>query len=143
MADEALSGPETAFAVAQAGGADVFALKISQSGGLFAGAKVAAIAEAAGIGLYGGTMLEGAVGTVASAQLFSTFPKLEWGTELFGPLLLTEEILSEPLDYSEFSLAVPAGPGLGIDLDEGQVKRFRRDRAERSLHVVSNLMTGS
>ncbi len=53
MADESLQGPETAFEVAQAEAADVFALKILQSGGLFAAAKVAAIAEAAGIGLYG------------------------------------------------------------------------------------------
>jgi len=143
MADEALNGPETAFQVAQSEGADVFALKIAQSGGLFAGAKVGAIAEAAGIGLYGGTMLEGAIGTAASAHLFSTFAKLEWGTELFGPLLLTEEILAEPLDYSDFSLKVPTEPGLGIRLDEGQVGRFRRDRAERSLHVLPQLKTGS
>ena len=143
MADEALHGPETAFHFAQAEAADVFALKILQSGGLFAGAKVAAIAEASGIGLYGGTMLEGAVATIASAQLFSTFAKMEWGTELFGPLLLTEEILEEPLDYSEFSLKVPDGPGLGIALNEGQLTRFRRDRQERSLHVVPKLMTGS
>jgi muconate cycloisomerase len=143
MADEALHGPETAFQFAQAEAADVFALKILQSGGLFAGAKVAAIAEASGIGLYGGTMLEGAVATIASAQLFSTFAKMEWGTELFGPLLLTEEILEEPLDYSEFSLKVPDGPGLGIALDESQLNRFRRDRQERSLHVVTKLKTGS
>jgi muconate cycloisomerase len=143
MADEALHGPETAFHFAQAEAADVFALKILQSGGLFAGAKVAAIAEASGIGLYGGTMLEGAVATIASAQLFSTFAKMEWGTELFGPLLLTEEILEVPLDYSEFSLKVPDGPGLGITLDESQLNRFRRDRQERSLHVVTKLKTGS
>ena len=143
MADEALSGPETAFQLAQSAAADVFALKIAQSGGLFAAAKVAAIAEAAGIGLYGGTMLEGAVGTVASAQLFSTLSKLEWGTELFGPLLLTEEILEEPLDYSEFSLKVPTGDGLGISIDEDRLNCFRRDRAERSFHVLPNLKTGS
>lgn len=136
MADESLQGPETAFQVAQAEAADVFALKILQSGGLFATAKVAAIAEAAGIGLYGGTMLEGGICTAASAHLFSTFAKLEWGTELFGPLLLTEELLEQPLDYSEFSLAVPTGPGLGIALDESQLDRFRRDRSERSLHVL-------
>jgi muconate cycloisomerase len=140
MADEALNGPDTAFQVAALAGADVFALKIAQSGGLFAGAKVAAIAEAAGIGLYGGTMLEGPVGTIASAHLFSTFAKLEWGTELFGPLLLTEEILEEPLDYSDFTLAVPSGPGLGIALDEKSLNRFRRDRTERSVHL---LKTGS
>ena len=67
--------------------------RLRSPGGLFAAARVAAIADAAGIGLYGGTMLEGAVGTVASAHLFATFPDIEWGTELFGPLLLTEEIL--------------------------------------------------
>lgn len=137
MADEALNGPETAFVLAAQGAADVFALKIEQSGGLLAAAKVAAIAEAAGIGLYGGTMLEAGVGTAASAHLFSTLGRLEWGTELFGPLLLTEEILETPLDYSDFGLTVPTGPGLGITLSERQLNRFRRDRAERSLHVVS------
>jgi muconate cycloisomerase len=143
MADEALSGPETAFQLAQLAAADVFALKIAQSGGLFATARVAAIAEAAGIGLYGGTMLEGGVGTAASAHLFSTFPRLEWGTELFGPLLLTEEILEEPLEYGEFGLKVPTGPGLGISIDEDRLNRFRRDRAERSFHVLANRKTGS
>jgi muconate cycloisomerase len=88
-------------------------------------------------------MLEGAVGTVASAQLFATFPELEWGTELFGPLLLGEEILVQPLDYSEFSLAVPSGPGLGIELDEDRLERFRRDRPERSVHALPGRKTGT
>jgi len=86
-------------------------------------------------------MLEGAVSSVASAHLFATFIHLEWGTELFGPLLLTEEILTEPLDYSEFSLAVPSGPGLGIALDESKLNRFRRDRLERSMHTTSKPKT--
>jgi len=127
MADEALHGPQSAFDYAASAGADVFAVKIAQSGGLYAAGKVAAIAEAAGIGLYGGTMLEAGVGTAASAQLFATFPKLSFGTELFGPLLLTEEILTEPLHYADFSLTIPSGPGLGITLDEDRVAFFRRD----------------
>ena len=143
MADEALRGPETAFDFAADAAADVFAVKIMQSGGLFAAARVAAIADAAGIGLYGGTMLEAAVGTAAGAQLFSTFPNLDWGTELFGPLLLTEEILTEPLDYSEFSLRVPTGPGLGIQLDEDKLAHFRRDRLSRSVHPVPKLKAGA
>ncbi len=143
MADESLRGPETAFDFATDAAADVFAVKIMQSGGLFAAARVAAIADAAGIGLYGGTMLEAAVGTAAGAQLFSTFPNLEWGTELFGPLLLTEEILTEPLDYSEFSLRVPTGPGLGIHLDEAKLVHFRRDRVSRSVHPMPKLKAGA
>jgi hypothetical protein len=57
---------------------------------------VAAIGDAAGIELYGGTMLEGAIGTIASAHAFATFRELQWGTELFGPLLLTEKSWPRP-----------------------------------------------
>lgn len=128
MADESLTGPASAFALARVAGADVFAVKIEQSGGLLEALQVAAIADAAGIELYGGTMLEGAVGTMASAHVFATFRQLQWGTELFGPLLLTEEILAEPLQYRDFQLAVPTTPGLGIALDEDRVQHFRRDR---------------
>lgn len=128
MADESLVGPASAFALARAFAADVFAIKIEQSGGLQAAQKVAAIADAANIQLYGGTMLEGAVGTMASAHVFSTFRELHWGTELFGPLLLTEEILQQPLVYRDFELTLPATPGLGIALDEERVQFFRRDK---------------
>ena len=128
MADESLHGPASAFELARIAAADAFAVKIEQSGGLFAAAQVATIADAAGIGLYGGTMLEGAIGTMASAQLFATFHQLQWGTELFGPLLLTEEILTEPLRYEDFQLHLPNGPGLGITLDEERVQFLCRDR---------------
>jgi muconate cycloisomerase len=136
MADESLRGPESAFEIASAHGADVFAVKVEQSGGLFAAQRVAAIADAAGIELYGGTMLEGAIGTVAAAHVFSTFSSLGWGTELFGPLLLTEEILAAPLDYSDFQLTVPDGPGLGIALDEDRVRFFRRDGLHRTISII-------
>lgn len=135
MADESLQGPETAFELARTHGADVFAIKIEQSGGLFNAQRVAAIADAAGIELYGGTMLEGAVSTAASAQVFSTFNNLQWGTELFGPLLLTEEILVEPLDYSDFELKVPDGAGLGITLDEDRLSFFARDGLRKTISV--------
>lgn len=136
MADEALHGPRSAFRLAAAAAARVFAVKIAQSGGLHAANEVAAIAMASGIGLYGGTMLEGGVGTAASAQLFATFPQLAWGTELFGPLLLTEEILAEPLTYANFELTVPDGPGLGVELDEDKIAFFRRDRSVSLVHVL-------
>jgi len=126
MADEALHGATDAFALAQERAADVFAVKIAQSGGLLGAASVASIATAAGIDLYGGTMLEGAAGTMASAQLFSTFPSLKWGTELFGPLLLTEEILVEPLRYQDFKLHLPTTPGLGITFDWPRIERMVR-----------------
>lgn len=135
MADEALHGPVEGFDIAARSAARVYAIKIAQSGGSFPAHAVAMIADAAGIGLYGGTMLEGTVGTAASAQLFSTFAALQWGTELFGPLLLTDDIVVEPLRYADFELQVPATPGLGITLDEDKVAHFRRDRTTTSLSL--------
>ena len=137
MADESLVGPASAFDLARVAGADVFAIKTEQSGGLQAAQQVAAIADAAHIELYGGTMLEGAVGTIAAAHAFSTFRELQWGTELFGPLLLTEEILTTPLEYCDFHLTVPSGPGLGISLDEDRVQFFRRDRTRISVGATA------
>lgn len=127
MADEALTGPISAARFVENKAADVFALKITQSGGLTKTREVADMGRDAGIALYGGTMLEGAIGTVASAHLFATMDQLEWGTELFGPLLMTEEILEEPLTYRDFQLEVPNGPGLGVKVDRDKLARFARD----------------
>jgi muconate cycloisomerase len=126
MADEALKGPLTALKLSNEAAASVFAIKIAQSGGLVPGMLAANIAQLAGISLYGGTMLEGPVGTAASAHLFSTFNDLSFGTELFGPLLLTQEILTEPLVYKDFLLQVPNKPGLGITLDTEKLDALRR-----------------
>eukprot|EP01034_Spumella_vulgaris_P030326 gene30326-37519_t len=126
MADEALQGPLSAYDYATNAAADVFAVKITQSGGLVQAGQVATVAQLAGVALYGGTMLEGGVGTAASAHLFATFADLSFGTELFGPLLLTEEVLQEPLVYKDFMLQVPTGPGLGVAVDTDKLGRLRR-----------------
>ncbi|MPS27219.1 MAG: muconate cycloisomerase [Alcaligenaceae bacterium] len=128
MADEAVHSPEDAMDLARQGAADVLALKISKSGGLYEVLRTAAVGDAAGMALYGGTMLEGSIGTVAAAHAFATLPRLEWGTELFGPLLLVDDIVQQRPAYQEFSMTLPAGPGLGLALDEEKLRRYRRDR---------------
>lgn len=126
MADEALTGPASSRLQARFRAGDVFSLKITQSGGMSAAREVAAIAQKADIALYGGTMLECGIGTAASAHLFATLPAMEWHTELFGPLLMTEEILEQPLAYGEFGLRVPTAPGLGVRVDRDRLDSFRR-----------------
>ncbi len=142
MADEALHGPESGYALACGQAADVFALKIAQAGGLTEAKRLAGIAQAAGVALYGGTMLEGPVGTIASAQVFATLPEMEFGTELFGPLLLTEELLVEPLHYANGCLIVPSGPGLGVQLNEDAIAALRRDRDSRTSVITPKLVAG-
>jgi muconate cycloisomerase len=136
MADEALNGPEDALEVASVHAADVFAVKIGQSGGLKRASEVIAIGQAAGLGLYGGTMLETGLSTAAALQLFSSVEDLAWGTESFGPLLLTEDILANPIIYRDFCVEIPKGIGIGATLDDDKINFFRRD-GRRSMKAVA------
>ncbi|MDH5825927.1 muconate/chloromuconate family cycloisomerase [Sphingobacterium faecium] len=126
MADEAVQTTQDAFKLAKIHGASVFALKIAKSGGLTNIQKQAAIAQASGIALYGGTMLEGTIGSLATAHLCATLPNLDWGTELFGPLLLTDDIVKKPIVYQNYSLEIPEGSGLGVELDMNKIEKFKR-----------------
>jgi muconate cycloisomerase len=128
MADEAVTGPEDALELVRHACADVFALKIAKSGGIYGMMRTAAIADAAGVSLYGGTMLEGSIGSIASAHGFSALPQLAWGTELFGPLLLKDDIVTARPQYRDFDLHMPEGPGLGLQIDEEKLAFYRRDK---------------
>jgi muconate cycloisomerase len=129
MADEPIETVEDTLAFAKANAADAFSLKLCKHGGLNNTRKVAAVAEAAGLSLFGGTMLESGIGTAASAQLFSTLPTLRWGCQLFGPLLFKDDIAATRPVYRDFQLVVPQGPGFGVTVDEEKLALYRRDRS--------------
>jgi muconate cycloisomerase len=126
MADESLRSDHDALTLAARRAADIFSLKIGKSGGYLATRRIAAVAQAAGIACHGGTGIESSLGTLAGAHLLATLPAVTYGSELFGPLLMTDGLLAEPLDYRDGSLHLPDGPGLGIDLDEDRVARYAR-----------------
>jgi muconate cycloisomerase len=65
------------------------------------------------------------IGTLASAHAFLTLNKLTWDTELFGPLLLTEES-SASRRCTAISSCTCRTPGLGLSLDEERLARFAR-----------------
>jgi len=126
MADESLRSDHDALTLAARRAADVFSLKIGKSGGYLVTQRIAAVAQAAGIPCHGGTGIESSLGTLAGAHLLATLPAVTYGSELFGPLLMTDGLLAEPLDYRDGALHLPDGPGLGVDLDEDRVTRYAR-----------------
>lgn len=136
MADEAVHDAINAFDLAAEAAADVYAIKISQAGGLWPTLRAGAVADAAGIGLYGGTLLEGSVGSIAAAHVFAAFPRLAWGTELFGPLLLKDDVVVQRPVYRDFTLEVPQAPGLGLQLDADKIAFYRRDRTSISVAIT-------
>jgi muconate cycloisomerase len=112
--------------VARARAADVVSLKLVKHGGLLAARDVAAVAQAAGIGLYGGCLLESSIGAAAHLQVFAGLRDLAWGCEHFGPQILTGNLVTEPLRFEDFQIHMPTGPGLGVTLDPAQLRRYAR-----------------
>lgn len=126
LADESVADAKDMFALAAAGFAGAVAMKIAKAGGLTRALEQATVAQAAGIGLYGGTLLEGTIGTAASLHAWSTLETLHWGTEMFGPLLMKDDIVVKPLNFHSNGVDLPAGPGLGIEIDEDKLTEYRR-----------------
>jgi muconate cycloisomerase len=126
MADESVCSPQDAFTLCRNEAADIFSLKITKLGGPSGARKTAAVAEAAGLPCHGGTSIESSIGTAAGAHTYGAISNATFGSELFGPLLLAEDIVTEPLRYSGGSIAVPTRPGLGVTLDEEKLARFAR-----------------
>ncbi len=126
MADEFVFSASDMAVVAQRAAADVVSLKLVKHGGLLNTRKVAAVAEAAGIGLYGGCLLENSIGAAAHLHVFAGLRELGWGCEHFGPQILTEDLVVEPLRFSDFEVHLPAGPGIGVTLDHDKLRRYAR-----------------
>jgi muconate cycloisomerase len=126
MADEGVFSAHDMLDVARAGAADVVSLKLVKHGGLLATRDVAAVAEAAGIGLYGGCLLESSIGAAAHLQVFAGLRELAWGCEHFGPQILVDDLVEEPLHFADFCIHLPAGPGLGVTLDQDKLRHYAR-----------------
>ncbi|HEX4617392.1 MAG TPA: muconate/chloromuconate family cycloisomerase [Stellaceae bacterium] len=126
MADECVFSAHDMLDVARTGAADVVSLKLVKHGGLLATRDVAAVAEAAGIGLYGGCLLESSIGAAAHLQVFAGLRELAWGCEHFGPQILVDDLVEEPLRFSDFRIHLPAGSGLGVTLNQDKLRHHAR-----------------
>lgn len=126
MADECVFSTHDMLDVARAGAADVVSLKLVKHGGMLAMREVASVARAAGIGLYGGCLLESSIGAAAHLQVFAGLRDLAWGCEHFGPQILTGDLVTEPLRFADFHIHLPTGPGIGVTLDQDKLRRYAR-----------------
>jgi muconate cycloisomerase len=105
--------------------AHVIAVKVPKLGGIPAARDVAAVARGAGLRCYAGGTMETSIGTSAAAQVFGTVPELV-GSDLIGPLMRTEDVVTELLVIRNGQPPILDGPGLGVELDEGAMRRFAR-----------------
>ncbi len=124
-ADEALTSLAEAARIASLGAARVFSIKSSKNGGPLRAQRIAALAQAFGIGCYMNSMLEFGITQAASLQHAAVIPNLvDAGHAFMSTLRLAED----PTDFSALVrggvVHLPRGPGLGIEVDEDHVRRM-------------------
>lgn len=104
--------------------ADVINTKCAKAGGIKGVREWAAAAQAADrpvvIGTEWGAGLKVAAKLHLGAALSNALPVVE-----FTEIMIHELLLVEPLQLCDGYLEVPTGPGLGLELDEAKVERYR------------------
>lgn len=124
LADESVFTPAEAIGLVTDRFADAVSIKLMKAGGLTAARTIASIAGAAGIPAYGGTMYEAGIALAAGIQLVAATPNISLGAEFYtSRFVLGVEILREPIRLADGFSHLPAGPGLGIAIDEDALDR--------------------
>jgi len=103
---------------------DGVAMKPARTAGLHDARRQIEILEDAGLLFLGSGLTDPDVSLAASLQLFGAY-HLSLPAALNGPQFLTATFLTEPLNPEQGSLAVPLGPGLGVEVDEEKVREGR------------------
>ena len=67
---------------------------------------------------------ESGIASAAVLQLAAALPSLDWGLSL-SCQYLKEDVVRRPIRIERGHADVPTGAGLGIDVDEAQIDRFR------------------
>lgn len=123
-ADEAVFTPADVVSIGMARTASVINLGLSKLGGLRRSRACATVAAAAGLGTLVGSVVELGIATAAGLHLAASLPELEYPTYLVGPLKYEQDIAAQPLELVDGTVAIPSGPGLGIEVDEEVLRRM-------------------
>jgi muconate cycloisomerase len=101
-------------------------LKAIKLGGLRAVREAAVLCESLNMKVnLACKVAESAIGTAAVLHLAAAIPALDWGVSLTSQYL-AEDIVRTPLSFASGHATVPAGAGLGIEVDEARVRRYQR-----------------
>lgn len=131
-ADESAYSPQDVLNIIRQGAADVINIKVAKAGGLYQAKKIAALAEAAGLGCVLGTAFGLGIKVAAKLHLAASTRTIMDAVE-FTEIMLHENLATPPFDrrlmppLEDGYLAVPTGPGLGVQLDEAIVQRHLTD----------------
>ncbi len=118
MADESIWTPQDVIQIAKYGAADLINIKIAKSGGLALAKEIEVVAESLGLPCIVGTEIEPGFSLIAKLHLAASMNVLPLASEFTELTLLKKNILKHEVTIENGCVKVPAGPGLGVELDE-------------------------
>jgi muconate cycloisomerase len=128
MADESVFTLADAWNVARAHAADVISVYPGKNGGIAASIEIAHVAQAASLVCHVGSNLELGIASAAMLHLACAVPAIDSQTypaDILGPLYHETDLLQKPLELGPEVARLPSGPGLGVELDEKLLERYR------------------
>jgi len=109
------------------GAISVVSIKTPRTG-YYQSRKIVHLAEQAGLSCIIGTQVETDIGVLAAAHFGAAFKIFAYPAESTYFLTMKDQLLVTPLQIEKGMLRLPEGPGLGLDLDEDKLKRYRQDK---------------
>lgn len=129
MADECVLNEHDLLEVIKKRAATVFQTKVAKNGGIWGMRKLWTISHAAGMRIYPGNHPSTSVATASAAHLAAAwpYPLLEGPFAVGVSGALADDYAVDPIRPDGNLIHVPEGPGLGIELDEDKLKKYRVD----------------
>ncbi|MBA0050915.1 hypothetical protein E0L36_08405 [Streptomyces sp. AJS327] len=124
VADESVRTVADAAGVVGQRSATVVNLGHAKLGGPTAALQAAHVAGASGMGLMVGSVVEMGVSNAMGLHLAAALPRLAYPSYLMGPLKYREQITSPGVEVVDGHVAIPQGPGLGVEIDEAELARL-------------------
>ena len=137
MADESAWNAHDVVQIIEHRAAQIVSIYTTKPGGLYKGMEVGAICRAAGIQCNVNGSIETGVGNLANVHLAAACPAVtlsnvipvstpaEYQHGQVGGIFYTDDLIVEPMRLVDGAIQVPTGPGMGIEVDEAKVTRYR------------------
>jgi muconate cycloisomerase len=122
--DEGIHAVADIAALARAGARGV-SLKLIKLGGLGAALAAARLAQRLRLKVnVAAKIAESSLASAAAIHLACAVPSVDWGVSLTH-FYLAQDLVRLPLPLRDGEVTLPDGPGLGVEIDEAAVEKFR------------------
>ena len=128
IADESCYTLQDAHNLAYINAADVFSIYVGKAGGIAPAKRIAEFAASVGVRCTIGSNLELGIGSAAMAHLGLSSKAVTaetYACDIIGPFYYEDEILRDPLPLKGGEARVHDRPGLGVELDDAKVEKYR------------------